>query len=89
MTELIRLTAYASINRIMLSTSTVSNDSIIRGGFCPVDPEGFGAAYRFEEGLFRGSLSSYDAEEGRRMKEALEEIFGDLTMLRDFMGAEK
>ena len=38
--------SYAAINRIILSTSTLASPNIVGGGFCPVQPDGFGIPYQ-------------------------------------------
>ncbi len=38
--------AYESINRIILSTSTLASTNFMAGGFCPVQPDGFGLPYQ-------------------------------------------
>ena len=68
--------AYENINNnIMLSTSTMSTDLILRGGFCPVHPRGLGIAYRFEKDFLKLASSSYSADMGKAFREELQEVF--------------
>ena len=41
--------SYAAINRIILSTSTLASPNFSGGGFCPVQPDGFGLPYQVDE----------------------------------------
>ena len=40
--------SYAAINRIILSTSTLASPNFCGGGFCPVQPDGFGIPYQVQ-----------------------------------------
>ena len=37
--------AYSYLNHIILSTSTLSSDAVLVGGFAPVTPDGYGVGY--------------------------------------------
>ena len=37
--------AYQHMNHIVLSTTTLSADSVLIGGFAPVTPDGYGIGY--------------------------------------------
>ena len=50
---------YVNINKIKLSTSTLSSPNLIFGGFCPATDDGYGIGYRIQNNECRFYTSSY------------------------------
>lgn len=50
---------YKYMNRFILSTSTLSTETIVCGGFGPVVPDGFGIAYSVNKNKMGALISSY------------------------------
>lgn len=51
--------AYANINHIVLSSSTLSSPILRTGGAAPVVPDGFGLGYGFRDYGTRSIVTSY------------------------------
>lgn len=51
--------AYAAINHIILSTSTLTSPAVSLGGFAPVVPDGFGVGYGVHDDWIGCNVSSY------------------------------
>ncbi|ESP01146.1 hypothetical protein LOTGIDRAFT_225472 [Lottia gigantea] len=51
--------AYKYINHIILSTSTLSDPSVLIGGFAPVVPDGYGIGYSVEDNRLGFNVTSY------------------------------
>lgn len=61
-----------------MSTSTLSSDSVLLGGFGPVNAESYGIGY----GMFDDSLgchvTTYPKCDGSRFVEEVKKVFGDI-----------
>ncbi|XP_005097845.1 carnitine O-palmitoyltransferase 2, mitochondrial [Aplysia californica] len=53
--------AYANLNHIILSTSTLSDPAVLIGGFAAVTPDGFGVGYGIENNAIGFNITSYPA----------------------------
>ncbi|XP_022107814.1 carnitine O-palmitoyltransferase 2, mitochondrial-like isoform X2 [Acanthaster planci] len=51
--------AYANINHIILSTSTLASPAVLIGGFAPVTPNGFGIGYGMNSNNLGVNITSY------------------------------
>ncbi|XP_038068074.1 carnitine O-palmitoyltransferase 2, mitochondrial-like [Patiria miniata] len=51
--------AYANINQIILSTSTLASPAVLIGGFAPVTPNGFGIGYNMSSDNLGVNITSY------------------------------
>ena len=76
--------AYAKMNRIILSTSTLSADNVLIGGFAPVVDDGLGVGYNISAQNIGVHLTSYPAcRDGEQflhhVRQCLDEIHEVLT----------
>lgn len=76
--------AYAKINRIILSTSTLSADNVLIGGFAPVVDDGFGVGYNISGAHIGVHLTSYPARRDgeqflHNLRQCLDEIHAVIT----------
>eukprot|EP00058_Branchiostoma_floridae_P012610 XP_002598098.1 hypothetical protein BRAFLDRAFT_85684 [Branchiostoma floridae] len=72
--------AYAAINHIILSTSTLSSHAVQLGGFAPVVPDGFGIGYGIRDRELGYNVTSYPASHNVRdflqcVESSLEDLF--------------
>jgi len=68
--------AYAEINHVILSTSTLPSTEIAFGGFAPVVRNGFGVGYQIQDDFLGLVLSSYPPNrDGPRFIECAEEAY--------------
>ncbi|KAI8497228.1 Carnitine O-palmitoyltransferase 2, mitochondrial [Branchiostoma belcheri] len=72
--------AYAAINHIILSTSTLSSPAVHLGGFAPVVPDGFGIGYMIRDRELGYNVTSYPASHNVRdflqcVESSLEDLF--------------
>ena len=70
--------SYKSLNHIILSTSTLSSDAVLLGGFAPVTPDGYGIGYSVLDEWLGAQVSTYDTRDGAAFIEMLERVFDDL-----------
>lgn len=70
--------SYSTLNHIILSTSTLSSDAVLLGGFAPVTPDGFGIGYGVMDDWLGTQVSTYDTKDGAVFVEYLEKVFDDL-----------
>ncbi|XP_061540089.1 carnitine O-palmitoyltransferase 2, mitochondrial isoform X1 [Phycodurus eques] len=74
--------AYAAINHVVLSTSTLSSPAVQLGGFAPVVPDGLGVGYGVHDEWIGCNVSGYPARDVSRflrcVRESLEDIFAVL-----------
>lgn len=75
--------AYTKINRIYLSTSTLSSPAILIGGFAPVIPEGLGVGYGIFDDRLGCNVTCY--ENGGNAKEFLECVASSLEDLHSVL----
>lgn len=72
--------AYASINRNIISTSTLSSDALLAGGFGPVVPNGYGIAYNIQDSFLGCVVANYRKEtNGKEFVECLRDSYDKLT----------
>uniref|UniRef100_UPI00358EA458 carnitine O-palmitoyltransferase 2, mitochondrial isoform X2 n=1 Tax=Myxine glutinosa TaxID=7769 RepID=UPI00358EA458 len=78
--------AYARLNHIILSTSTLSSDAVTLGGFAPVTPNGLGVAYGIHNDWIGCNVSAYTSQNVpdlmRALDMSLQEI-GDVLLGKD------
>ena len=70
--------AYTSGNHIILSTSTLSAEGVLIGGFAPVVPDGFGVGYHIYNNELGVHLTSYPDRDPKGFLENLERSFDDI-----------
>ncbi|XP_061681883.1 carnitine O-palmitoyltransferase 2, mitochondrial isoform X2 [Syngnathoides biaculeatus] len=74
--------AYAAINHVVLSTSTLSSPAVQLGGFAPVVPDGLGVGYGVHDDWIGCNVSGYPARDVSRflgcVRQSLEDIFAVL-----------
>lgn len=74
--------AYEAANRYVLSTSTLSTDTVILGGFGPVVPDGYGIGYNAGSQRLGCVVSAYkDARDAAEFVRALEESLDDIKSI--------
>ena len=76
--------AYAKMNHIILSTSTLSADNVLIGGFAPVVSDGFGVGYFVGDDNIGVHLTSYPtSRDGEQflhsVRQCLDEIHAVIT----------
>ena len=75
---------YANINKNVLSTSTLSTDNVVRGGFCPVVPNGFGLPYMISKDQCGASVSAYkDQNSATQFADTLKTVLEELRQTLD------
>ena len=70
--------AYSYINHIILSTSTLSSDAVLVGGFAPVTPDGYGVGYGVKDDSLGCHLTTYAARDGSGYLKHLGQVWADL-----------
>ncbi|XP_077189805.1 carnitine O-palmitoyltransferase 2, mitochondrial isoform X1 [Paroedura picta] len=70
--------AYAQINHIILSTSTLSSPAVTMGGFAPVVPDGFGIGYRVLDNFIGCIVSSYTARNAHEFLQCVHKSLDDI-----------
>lgn len=72
--------AYVRINQNILSTSTLSSNALLAGGFGPVVKNGYGIGYNIQEDQLGCVVANYKSEtNGKEFVELLEKSYDDLT----------
>jgi len=75
--------SYPSICHIILSTSTLSSDAVLIGGFAPVTPDGYGVGYGVHDNWLGTQVATYPARDGEEfvanVKSAFDNIYDVLT----------
>ena len=69
---------YAYMNEIILSTSTLSSNAVLLGGFAPVSVGGYGVGYGIMDDWLGAQISTYKAQNGIELKENLQQVFDDI-----------
>lgn len=69
---------YSYINEIILSTSTLSSDAVLLGGFAPVSPRGYGVGYGIMDDWLGMQVTTYTTRNGKDMVDSLEQVLDDL-----------
>lgn len=69
---------YAHMNHIILSTSTLSSDAVLIGGFAPVTPDGYGVGYGIEDSQLGTQVTTYPTRDGAEFVRHLDKVLDDL-----------
>lgn len=77
--------AYARINHNIISTSTLSSDALLAGGFGPVVKNGYGIGYNIQDAFLGCVVSNYKNEtNGKEFIECLRDSYDKLSeVIRD------
>lgn len=70
--------SYLHLNHIILSTSTLSTDSVLLGGFAPVTPDGYGVGYGVMDEWLGSQVSTYPTRDGAEFCHHLERVLDDI-----------
>lgn len=70
--------SYSYINEIILSTSTLSSDAVLLGGFAPVSPRGYGVGYGLMEDWLGLQVTTYPTQDGKQLVEHMQQVLDDL-----------
>lgn len=70
--------SFAKLNHIILSTSTLSSDSVLLGGFGPVNAENYGLGYAMYDDFLGCNVSTYPKCDGSQLTEELQKVFSDI-----------
>ncbi len=74
--EIFQDPAYNFINKIIISTSTLSSENFGVGGFCPVTPNGYGLGYQIRGSELGAGVSVFkDISSSTEMADALTKAF--------------
>jgi len=77
---------FLRMNKFVLSTSTLSTDTIVFGGFGPVVPDGFGIGYNVVASKLGAVVSSYGSK--RDAKAFCEALTGSLDTVNDVLRSQ-
>lgn len=69
---------YLYMNEIILSTSTLSSDAVLLGGFAPVSPDGYGVGYGIMQDWLGLQVTTYPTRDGQQMVDSVQQVFDDL-----------
>lgn len=69
---------YSYMNEIILSTSTLSSNAVLLGGFAPVTPNGFGVGYGVQDNWLGAQVATYPTHNGGDFVEHLQQVFDDI-----------
>lgn len=69
---------YSHMNHIILSTSTLSSDAVLIGGFAPVTPDGYGIGYGIDDNQLGTQVTTYSTRDGEEFVRHLELVLDDL-----------
>ena len=69
---------YSYMNEIILSTSTLSSDAVLLGGFAPVSPRGYGVGYGIMDDWLGLQVTTYPTCDGKQMVDSAQQVFDDL-----------
>ena len=69
---------YSHMNHIILSTSTLSSDAVLIGGFAPVTPDGYGVAYGIDDDRLGTQVTTYPSRDGAEFVKQVEHVLDDL-----------
>ena len=74
---------YSHMNHIILSTSTLSSDAVLIGGFAPVTPDGYGVGYGIDDDRLGTQVSTYHTRDGAEFVRQMDKVLDDIhTVLR-------
>lgn len=78
--DLFKDPAYAKINHNIISTSTLTSNGLLAGGFGPVVRDGYGIGYNIQDEMLGCVISNYKNEtNGKEFVECLKSSYDDLT----------
>ena len=66
------------MNHIILSTSTLSSDAVLIGGFAPVTPDGSGVGYGIEDGQLGTQVMTYSSRDGAEFVQNMDTVLDNL-----------
>ena len=66
------------MNHIILSTSTLSSDAVLIGGFAPVTPDGYGVGYGIEDDQLGMQVSTYPTRDGAEFVQHMDKVLDNL-----------
>ena len=69
--------SFAKLNHIIISTSTVASNSILLGGFGPVNPDGYGVGYGIFDDFLGSHVTTYPKCDGSQLVEEMKKVFSD------------
>ena len=69
---------YSHMNHIILSTSTLSSDAVLIGGFAPVTPDGYGVGYGIDDERLGTQVTTYSTRDGAEFVQNVETVLDDL-----------
>lgn len=69
---------YSYMNQIILSTSTLSSDAVLLGGFAPVSPNGYGVGYGVMDEWLGLQVTTYPTCNGKQLVDSVRQVFDDL-----------
>ena len=69
---------YSHMNHIILSTSTLSSDAVLIGGFAPVTPDGYGIGYGIDDDRLGTQVTTYPSRDGAEFVKQMEHVLDDL-----------
>lgn len=69
--------SFAKLNDIIISTSTVSSDSVLLGGFGPVSPHSYGIGYGMFDDFLGCNITTYPKCDGSQFVEEVKKVFSD------------
>ena len=70
--------SYTYMNEIILSTSTLSSDAVMLGGFAPVSAGGYGVGYGMMDDWLGTQVFTYPTRSGAELNENLKQVFDDI-----------
>lgn len=69
---------YSHLNEIILSTSTLSSEAVLLGGFAPVSPGGYGVGYGLLDDWIGVQVYTYPTRDGKKLVDSMEQVLEDL-----------
>ena len=77
--DLFKDPAYTRINQNIISTSTLTSNGLLAGGFGPVVKNGYGIGYNIQDELLGCVISNYKSEtNGKEYVDLLQQSYDDL-----------
>lgn len=78
--ELFKDPAYARLNHNIISTSTLSSDALLAGGFGPVVKDGYGIGYNIQDSFLGCVVANYKSDtNGKDFVKCLSDTYDELT----------
>lgn len=70
--------SYSHICHIIISTSTLSSDAVLIGGFAPVTADGYGVGYGVNEDWLGTQVATYPTRDGAEFVANVEQALNDI-----------